>query len=121
LKSKGKVALSDNVPSNVEVLASVTDSTPSVLVAQKVAFKGALHGWAANGLPMLDLGNGYGLQIVADESDYRTIQLHKYAINQQPRQQTFIRTKTKIIKEVKKQKPKPVEIKLGKVEEEVLL
>lgn len=82
-----------------------------VLVAKKSTIEGAMHGWASNGLPMLDLGNGYGLQIIAHEpttdgKKWRTIQLYKYAIDSQPANQTYIRTKVKYIKPEKKEKEK---------------
>jgi len=93
----------------------------SVLVAKLQYHKGAMHGWVANGLPMLDLGNGYGLQIIADETQFRTIQLFKYGLDEKPIQQTYIRTKTKVIKEIKKQKELPKQIVLGETETEVLL
>ena len=77
-------------------------NTQKVLIAQKVVHEGAMHGWASNGLTMLDLGNGYGLQIIASaptatKQSWRTIQLFRYAIDTQPKSQTWTRTKTKFI------------------------
>lgn len=76
-----------------------------VLIASKIANKGAMHGWAENGLPLLDLGNGYGLKIVSDESNFRTVELYQYAINTKPRQQTWIRTKKQVVTKEVPMKP----------------
>lgn len=62
-----------------------------VLVGQKSTHKMAIHAWAEGGLELLDLGNGYGLQIICDGGNFPTVQLWKYAINQQPKQQTWVK------------------------------
>ena len=63
-----------------------------VLVAAKSSVhRMGIHAWAEGGLELLDLGNGYGLQIIADGSNYVTVQLWKYAINQVPKQQTWVK------------------------------
>lgn len=52
-----------------------------ILVAKKSVFKGFLFGQIGYGGGEIDLGNGYGLQVVATGEDWRTIQLFKYAID----------------------------------------
>jgi len=87
------------------------NNTERVLIASKVSAKGAMHGWAENGLPLLDLGNGYGLRIVSDNSNFRTIELYKYAIDVKPRQQTWIRTKKQVVTKEVVAKPKKDTVK----------
>lgn len=74
-----------------------------VLIAQKTVHKGMLFGQISNGGGMVDLGEGYGIQFIVDESMFVTSQLFKFAINQPVRTQTWNRTKTKIIKEARKE------------------
>jgi len=77
-----------------------------VLVAKKKIHKGQVHAWAEGGLPMLNLGYGYGLQIIADGSNFLTIQLFKHAIDEKVEQQTWARVKKVIVKKEVKVKPK---------------
>jgi hypothetical protein len=52
-----------------------------IMVAKKVVNKGFLFGQVGYGGGEIDLGNGYGLQIVASGNDWRVLQLFKYAID----------------------------------------
>lgn len=84
-----------------------------VMIGTKVVHKMAIHAWAEGGLVLLDLGNGYGLEIVHDGKDYPTIQLWHYAINCVPKQQTWVKQKTIYQKAL----PKP-ELKQPKAKKE---
>jgi hypothetical protein len=92
-------------------LLSENQPVNRVLVAQTSTHKMAIHAWAEGGLELLDLKNGYGLQIICDGGQYPTIQLWKYAINEKPKQQTWVKQKTVFQKRIPLiPKSKPVKI-----------
>jgi hypothetical protein len=89
------------------------DVKEKILVAKKAIYKKAVHAWAERGLPMLDLGNGYGLTIVAKAGEYGTIQLFRFGINQAITNQTYTPVKKEYItKEVKPKKLEPVKFEV---------
>lgn len=96
--STGKIAISDeDFTKKEQGILEDHDQTERILVAQKSVHKGAMHGYAENGLELLDLGNGYGLNIVRDSSDYLTVQIFHYALNKQPRNQTYTRKQRVVV------------------------
>lgn len=74
-----------------------------ILVAKKVVNKGFLFGQVGYGGGEIDLGQGYGLQIVASGNDWRVLQLFKYAIDAEVQTKGWTKPVVKYEK-----KPEPV-------------
>lgn len=97
------------------------NSVQSILKAQGTKHKGALFGVIANGGKVSI--DGFIIEVVADGSDYRTIQIYECAKGIQPKIQTWNRTKTITKKAPAKKKTTPKTEKLNietKVQQESL-
>lgn len=75
-----------------------------ILKAQASKHGGALHGLISNGGKVSV--DGFIIEIIADASLYRTIQIYECAKGITPRVQQYQRTKTKIVKQEVYKKPK---------------
>lgn len=82
-------------PSQAEVEQIKIEPVQSILKAKATKHAGALHGIVnSGGRVSID---GFIIEVVADNSQFRTIQIYECAKDIRPKVQQIMRTKTKIV------------------------
>lgn len=107
---------------NEEIARPVNEPKPvnKIFVASGTQHVGALHGFVSNG-GTFNIGN-FQFEVISSEGPFRKIQVYQYGLEGVPEKQSYMRTKTKIIKEPKKVKAEMQQLKIqGKVTEEDIL
>ena len=80
-----------------------------IMVSQKTMHKGIIFGQVGYGGGMIDLGNGYGLQFILNDSQFVTAQLFLAGVDKQIKSQSWKKPKMVKYAAPKKPAPKPME------------
>jgi len=83
--------------------------TDKVLIAKKVAHKGAMFGHISNGGGIIKLNEQYSINFVAMNEKFITLQLFRHAINAEVQTQTW--------QKVKAVKAKPIQRKITEIKD----
>lgn len=87
-----------------------TVATNKILVAKKNLHKGYLYGAVSNGGAEIDLGNGYGLQIIATGDSFCVAQLYHYAMDAAVEKQSWQKSKTVVVNGKQNDKKEPTKV-----------